>query len=107
LAQYRRPFAEAGEGRRPTLTWPRQLPIDGEPADVTAIVTAYGDWLAHSTVPKLFVESDPGAMSPSARAFCRTWPAQREITVRGHHTPQEDSPDDIGRALAAWLHGLT
>ena len=106
MDHYRRPFAEPGEARRPTLTWPRQLPFDGEPADVTEIVTAYGEWLAQSSIPKLFIQSDPGTMPPSARDFCRTWPAQREITVRGHHTPQEDSPDEIGMALAAWLQNL-
>jgi haloalkane dehalogenase len=106
LAQYRRPFAEPGEARRPMLTWARQLPIDGDPADVTEIVTTYGAWLAHSAVPKLFIQSDPGAMAPSAREFCRTWPAQRVVTVRGHHTPQEDSPEEIGRALAVWMETL-
>jgi haloalkane dehalogenase len=75
LAHYRRPFAEPGEGRRPMLSWARQFPIDGEPTDVTEIVTAYGEWLAHSPVPKLFIQSDPGTMAPSAREFCRAWPA--------------------------------
>jgi haloalkane dehalogenase len=106
MAQYRRPFAEAGEGRRPTLTWPRQLPFDGEPVDVTAIVRAYGEWLAQSTVPKLFIRSDPGTMSPSALAFCRSWPAQSEVTVRGRHYPQEDSPDETGQAIARWMTTL-
>jgi haloalkane dehalogenase len=106
MEHYRRPFAEPGEGRRPTLSWPRQLPFEGEPADVTEIVTTYGAWLAQSFIPKLFIQSEPGAMPPSARDFCRTWPAQNEVTVRGHHTPQEDSPDEIGAALAAWLKKL-
>lgn len=106
MTHYRHPFVEPGEGRRPTLTWARQLPIDGEPADVTEIVTAYGAWLAQSSLPKLFIQSEPGAMSPSERDFCRTWPAQREVTVRGHHVPQEDSPDEIGQALATWLQNL-
>lgn len=104
---YRRPFAEPGEGRRPTLTWPRQLPIDGDPADVTEIVTAYGRWLAHSDVPKLYVRADPGRLQPSQHAFCRTWPAQREVVVPGLHNLQEDSPDEIGQAIRSWLQDLT
>jgi len=104
MDEYRRPFAEAGEGRRPTLTWPRQIPIDGEPADVTEIVQAYADWLSVSDLPKLFVNADPGSILIGAqRAFCRTWPNQTETTVAGHHFIQEDSPDQIGAALAHWL----
>ena len=107
LAEYRRPFAEPGEGRRPTLTWPRQIPIDGEPADVTDIVTAYGDWLAASPVPKLFIDADPGAiLTGPAREFCRTFPHQDEVTVRGVHFVQEDSPNEIGSALADWYRKL-
>jgi haloalkane dehalogenase len=104
---YRRPFAEPGEARRPTLTWPRQLPFDGEPADVTEIVTTYGKWLAQSSIPKLYIKSDPGTMLPSAREFCRAWPAQSEVTVRARHYPQEDSPDEVGQAIANWLQHLT
>ena len=105
MAAYRRPFAEPGEGRRPTLTWPRQIPIDGEPADVTAIVSSYGNWLATSQVPKLFIKGEPGAILTSGAMvdFCRTWPAQTEVTVPGVHFLQEDSPDEIGRAIATWL----
>lgn len=104
---YRRPFAEPGEGRRPTLTWPRQIPIEGEPADVTAIVSDYGAWLAHSPIPKLFINGDPGqALTGDARDVCRTWPAQSEVTVRGLHFLQEDAPDEIGRAIADWLPRL-
>jgi haloalkane dehalogenase len=103
---YRRPFAEAGEARRPTLTWPRQLPFDGEPADVTEIVTTYGKWLAQSPMPKLYIQSDPGTMLPSAREFCRGFPAQSEVTVRARHYPQEDSPDEVGQAIANWLQHL-
>ncbi len=99
---YRRPFREPGEGRRPTLTWPRQLPIDGEPADVCEIVASYGRWLATSPVPKLFINADPGTISPDERAFCRSWPNQAEVTVPGLHFLQEDSPDQIGQALARW-----
>jgi haloalkane dehalogenase len=101
---YRRPFREAGEARRPTLTWPRQIPIEGEPADVTAIVQAYAEWLPKAPVPKLFVNADPGAILIGAqREFCRTWANQREVTVRGSHFIQEDSPDEIGSAVADWM----
>jgi haloalkane dehalogenase len=104
---YRRPYLEAGEGRRPTLTWPREIPIDGDPADVTAIVESYAGWLERSPVPKLFVNAEPGAiLTGSQREFCRTWPNQREVTVAGIHFVQEDSPDEIGQAIAEWLPGL-
>jgi haloalkane dehalogenase len=107
MAEYRRPFAAPGEGRRPTLTWPRQLPIEGEPADVTAIVQAYGEWLAGSSVPKLFINGEPGAaLTGASREFCRTWPAQTEVTVAGVHYPQDDSPHEVGQAIAAWLKAL-
>ncbi|MGI9645685.1 MAG: haloalkane dehalogenase [Ilumatobacteraceae bacterium] len=102
--EYRRPFAEPGEGRRPTLTWPRQIPIAGEPADVVEIVQAYAEWLATSDVPKLFVDADPGAILVGPqRDFCRSWPNQTEVRVAGTHFIQEDSPDEIGQALATWL----
>ena len=105
MAEYRRPFAEPGEGRRPTLTWPRQIPIDGEPADVVAIVADYAAWLSISMVPKLLVVAEPGAILNGAPLeFCRMWPNQREVTVAGNHFVQEDSPDEIGEAIAAWIH---
>lgn len=105
MAEYRRPFAEPGEGRRPTLTWPREIPIEGEPADVAAIVAGYADWLATSSVPKLFVKGEPGAiLAVEANLdFVRGWPAQTEVTVAGIHFLQEDSPDEIGRAIADWI----
>lgn len=107
MAEYRRPFATPGEGRRPTLTWPRQIPIDGVPADVAAIVDAYAAWLATSSVPKLFVKGEPGVTLDSGRGalveFCRSWLAQTEVTVPGAHFLQEDAPDEIGRAIASWL----
>lgn len=107
MAAYRRPFAEPGEGRRPTLTWPREIPIEGEPADVSAIVQAYADWLSRSPVPKLFVNAEPGAILVGPqRESCRSWPSQQEVTVAGSHFVQEDSPDEIGRAVAAWSRGL-
>ena len=103
---YRRPFADPGEGRRPTLTWPRQIPIEGEPADVTEIVATYGEWLSHSSIPKLFIHTNPGTMSPSSLAVCRAWPMQSEMSVRGHHYPQEDSPEEVGQALVNWMQTL-
>jgi haloalkane dehalogenase len=103
---YRRPFADPGEGRRPTLTWPRQLPFDGEPADVTEIVTTYREWLSHSSIPKLFIHTDPGTMSSSALAVCRAWPMQSEVSVRGLHYPQEDAPSEVGQALVNWIQTL-
>ena len=105
MAEYRRPFAQPGEGRRPTLTWPRQIPIEGEPADVVAIAAAYADWLAKSDVPKLFVKAEPGGILASDAMVdsVRKWPAQAEVTVAGVHFVQEDSPDEIGRAIAAWM----
>ena len=107
MRQYRRPFFESGEARRPTLTWPRQIPIDGEPADVTQIVTDYSEWLSTSSVPKLFVNAEPGAILTGAqRDWCRTWPNQSEVTVSGIHFIQEDSPAQIGEAILAWYRSL-
>src|SRR5262249_21715741 len=104
LTEYRRPFAEPGEGRRSTLTWVREIPIDGEPADVAAIAAAYADWLANSTVPKLFIRGEPGAILASGTnlEFAHGLPAQSEVTVPGVHYLQEDSADEIGRAIATW-----
>ncbi len=107
IAEYRRPFVEAGEARRPTLTWPRQIPIDGEPEAVHSIVSDYASWLASSPVPKLFINAEPGSiLIGRQREFCRTWPNQTEVTVAGLHFVQEDSPDEIGTAIAGWYDGL-
>ncbi|MCP4750734.1 MAG: haloalkane dehalogenase [Proteobacteria bacterium] len=107
MAVYRRPFLNPGEDRRPTLTWPRQLPIDNDPKEVVEIVETYGQWLSKSKVPKLFINADPGAiLTGKARDFCRTWPNQQEVTVKGNHFIQEDSPDEIGQAVAAFISGL-
>ena len=107
MAEYRRPFLEPGEGRRPTLTWPREIPIEGEPEDVTEIVGNYAVWLRQSPIPKLFVNADPGAiLVGEQREFCRTWPNQTEVTVPGTHFVQEDAPDEIGQAIADWLRAL-
>jgi haloalkane dehalogenase len=106
MEEYRRPFRQPGEDRRPTLTWPRQIPIDGEPADVVEIVEAYGAWLAQSDVPKLFIDVDPGAiLTGRQRELVRSWPNQTEVSVPGGHFVQEFSPDEIGRALREWMSG--
>jgi haloalkane dehalogenase len=105
MDRYRAPFRDR-EARMPTLAWPREIPIEGEPADVHAIVEAYGKWMATSSIPKLLVLGDPGAIvTGRTRDFCRTWPNQREVTVTGRHFLQEDSPDEIGRALASFIGG--
>jgi haloalkane dehalogenase len=104
---YREPWREPGERRRPMLAWPREIPIEGEPADVADIVEDYGRWLAATPVPKLFVNAEPGSILVGAqREFCRTWPNQREVTVRGRHFLQEDSPAEIGWAVAEFVGGL-
>jgi haloalkane dehalogenase len=106
MTAYRAPF-QTSEARLPTLVLPRELPIAGEPADVTSIVETYGAWLAKSNIPKLFISAEPGAlMTARAREFCRTWPNQREVTVKGIHYVQEDSPDEIGRALAQFVQSV-
>jgi len=107
MTVYRRPYLEPGESRRPTLTWPREIPVDGEPADVVAIVDGYARWLATSDRPKLFINADPGVILVGAqRDFCRAWPNQRQVTVKGSHFLQEDSPAEIGEAIATFLKGL-
>jgi haloalkane dehalogenase len=108
MAAYRRPWIEPGESRRPMLTWPRQIPIDGEPADVTAIVNDYAQWLStDATLPKLFINAEPGAiLTGRQREYCRKWPRQREVTVTGAHFVQEDSPRQIGQAIADWYKTL-
>ena len=101
---YRRPFLNSGENRRPMLSWPRQIPIEGEPENVVEIVEAYGGWLAESNLPKLFINADPGSILVGrARDFCRSWPNQEEVTVKGIHFIQEDSPDEIGEAIVKFV----
>lgn len=100
---YRRPY-QTEESRRPTLAWPRELPIDGEPEDVVEIVGGYSRWLAGSETPKLFVGAEPGVILTGVkREFCRSWRNQKEVTVRGAHFIQEDSPREIGEAVAAFV----
>jgi haloalkane dehalogenase len=106
MDEYRKPFTEP-QHRRPTLTWPRQIPIDGEPAEVVEIVQSYADWLSGASLPKLFVNADPGAILTGAqREFVRSWPNLSEVTVHGNHFLQEDSPDEIGQAIQDWMSGL-
>ncbi|MGI9050427.1 MAG: haloalkane dehalogenase [Rubrobacteraceae bacterium] len=101
---YRRPYLEPGESRRPTLTWPREVPLDGEPEDVVKIVGGYAEWLSESEIPKLFINAEPGVILTGAqREFCRSWPNQEEITVSGAHFVQEDSPHEIGEAVANFV----
>ena len=104
---YRHPFENAGEDRRPTLTWPRQIPIEGEPKDVVKIVETYAKWLSTCDIPKLFINAEPGSiLTGNAREFCRTWSNQEEVTVKGIHFIQEDSPDEIGQAVAAFINKI-
>ncbi len=108
MEHYREPFREPGEGRRPTLTWPREIPVEGEPADVTGLVQQYATWLSHNLLPKLFVNGNPGSILVGAqREFCRAWPNQQEVTVKGSHFLQEDSPVEIGQAIAHFLRRLS
>jgi haloalkane dehalogenase len=108
MAAYRKPWLEPGDSRRPMLAWPREIPVDGEPPDVTAIVNDYGQWLSgDSTLPKLFVNGEPGAiLTGRQREYCHEWPNQRELTVAGAHFLQEDSPHEIGEAIADWYREL-
>ena len=102
-AQVRRLVRKA-EDRWPTLTWPRQIPIAGEPADVVQMTADYSQWLAETDIPKLFVNAEPGAILIGAvRDFCRGWKNQTEVTVPGSHFIQEDSGPAIGRAVADWM----
>jgi haloalkane dehalogenase len=104
MNEYRRPFATGGEDRRPTLTWPRQIPLDGEPADVVEIVDRYANWLSRTDVPKLFINAEPGSILVGRqRDFCRQFPNQTEVTLPGLHFLQEDSPTEIALAVADWM----
>jgi haloalkane dehalogenase len=107
MDHYRRPFVNPGEDRRPTLSWPRNIPIDGQPADVVSVVEDYGRWLAKADVPKLFINAEPGAIVRGrVRELVRTWPNLTETTVGGTHFVQEDSPDEIGTAVAEFVRKL-
>jgi haloalkane dehalogenase len=107
MAVYRAPYVAGGESRRPTLTWPREIPIDGTPADVFRIVSDYAAWLEQGEIPKLFVNAEPGSILVGAqREYCRSWPNQTEVTVPGLHFIQEDSPEEIGSAIRSWYLDL-
>ena len=107
MDHYRAPFSTPDD-RQPTLNWPRQIPIDGEPVEMVQLVSEYGRWLSQSvTMPKLFINADPGSILVGRqREYCRSWPNQKEVTVPGKHFIQEDSPSEIGQAIAEWLKGL-
>ena len=106
MTAYRAPF-DTPEHRQPTLNWPRQIPIDGEPAQMVELVEAYGAFMAASAIPKLFINAEPGSiLVGKQREFCRSWPNQTEVTVKGLHFVQEDSPTEIGQAIAAWYDNL-
>ena len=104
MDHYRRAFLTP-EDRQPTLNWPRQIPIDNEPAHMVKLVDSYGQWmLGNTSLPKLFINANPGSiLTGKAREFCRSWPNQTEVTVAGLHFIQEDSPNEIGSAVAQWL----
>jgi haloalkane dehalogenase len=103
---YRAPYPGADD-RQPLLNWPRQIPIEGEPENVVALVNEYGAFMAGSEVPKLFINADPGSILVGPqREFCRSWPNQQEVTVKGLHFIQEDSPVEIGQAVARWLKAI-
>lgn len=107
MAEYRRPFLEPGERRRPMLAWPREIPFEGEPADVHDVVAGYSAWLAESPIPKLFVDAQPGSILVGRqRDVCLGWPNQERVVVRGSHFVQEDSGPEIGAAVAGWLPTL-
>ncbi|XXK45888.1 haloalkane dehalogenase [Porticoccaceae bacterium nBUS_17] len=107
MNQYRKAFIRVAD-RQPTLNWPRQIPIDGEPSHMVDLVASYGEWMAsNQELPKLFINADPGSiLTGKARKFCRTWPNQKEVTVAGTHFIQEDSPAEIGIAVAEWLQTI-
>ena len=107
MGHYRAPFSTPDD-RQPTLNWPRQIPIDGEPVEMVQLVSEYGRWLEESvTLPKLFINAEPGSILVGRqREYCRSWPNQKEVTVPGKHFVQEDSPSEIGKAIAEWLKGL-
>ena len=107
MEEYRRPFTNEGEDRRPTLSWPREIPINNYPENVCAIVNQYAEWMQTNDLPKLFINAEPGAITTGRiRDFCRSWKNQTEITVKGIHFIQEDSPDEIGNAISSWYKNI-
>ena len=107
IEEYRRPFINPGEDRRPTLSWPREIPIEGQPRNVCEIVNRYAEWMETNNIPKLFINAEPGAITTGRiRDYCRSWKNQTEVTVKGVHFIQEDSPDDIGKAISTWYKNI-
>ena len=107
MNEYRRPFLNSGEDRRPTLSWPREIPIEGQPRNVCEIVNQYAEWMQTNDIPKLFINAEPGAITTGRiREFCRSWNNQTEVTVKGKHFVQEDSPDEIGKAISTWYKNI-
>lgn len=107
MAEIRRPYLGAPENRRPTLSWVRQIPVEGQPAFVAELVEDLSDWMAETPTPKLFIRAEPGQiMFEKDIDMIATWPALTTAMVKGLHHPQEDSPDDIGRAIAEWYRGI-
>ena len=106
MNEYRRPFNDK-KSRRPTLDWPRQIPLENDPPEICKIVDSYSQWMAENNIPKLFINAEPGAiLIGKQREFCRTWKNQKEVTVKGSHFIQEDSPNEIGNAIFDWLKGV-
>ena len=106
-SEYIRPFINPGEDRRPTLTWPRQIPLDGEPSEVVEEVRLNAEFHKESDIPKLFINADPGSiLIGDQREFARSWTNQTEITVSGNHFIQEDSSEEIGAALRNFVESL-
>ena len=106
MNEYRRPFNDK-KSRRPTLDWPRQIPLENDPPEICKIVDSYSQWMAENNIPKLFINAEPGAiLIGKQREFCRTWNNQKEVTVKGSHFIQEDSPNEIGNAIFDWLKGI-
>ena len=103
---YRKPFLKEID-RRPTLDWPRQIPINNEPEEVCKIVDDYSSWMSINEIPKLFINADPGSiLTGKQREFCRKWKNQQELTVKGNHFIQEDSPNEFGEAISKWFKNL-
>jgi len=104
MEMYRKPYLKQGEDRRPMLSWPREIPIEGSPENVVKIVSKYSEWLKKSSLKKLFINANPGSiLVGKQREFCRNWDNQEEVTVKGRHFLQEDSPNEIGVAIKNWM----
>ena len=101
---YRRHYRNPGPTRQPMLTWTRELPIEGQPEDVVQIVDSYAKWLSKSPIPKLFIDAEPaGFLIGAQREFCRAWPNQETVIVKGSHFLQEEAPAEVGEATARFV----